>query len=87
MTELAKWKVGRIDEKWKRDVVLQNRDRAIDTINGLNTILFAGTNGKTWNDFEAQISNLRGLTGDEIADQLLAYWNVTQRELAQKVED
>lgn len=83
MTDLAKWKRGRVDEEWKLKVIEKNRENAISIVNGLNTILFGGPSNKPWNVFEEQTSLLRGLTGDQIADALNAYWAVNEADLKQ----
>lgn len=81
---LAKWRPGVVDEWWKRRVVLDERSNAIRTINGLGVILFGSTfPGVPVTDFEGQCNVLRGLSGDQIADQLIAYWRNVARELEQ----
>lgn len=84
MADLAKWKTGKPDEPWKMEIAKANQAKAIQTINALNMIIFGSSPGV---NFEAQTNRLRGLTGDQIADQLNAFWYATQRELSYKQEE
>jgi len=86
MTEMAKWKRGSIDEPWKLDVVLANRQRAITVLTGLNSILFGSHNPAPAAEWFPQTQLLRALTGEQIADALDAYWRRTQEELQQGKE-
>lgn len=79
---LAKFKAGRIDEPWKVRVIEANRQKAINTMNGLLEIVFAGIPaGVGVTDFEAQCNVIAKLSGEEIAAQLRDYWRIVQKEL------
>lgn len=64
-------------------VIEQTRSQAITVLSGLNAILFAGTGGAKWDEWRPQTDLLRGLTGDQIADALNAYWDTTNLDLEQ----
>lgn len=80
--KLATWKPTKVDEPWKKRVVLDERQTAIRTISGLCTILFNGLPpGVSATDFNAQCDVIASLSGQEIAEQLKQYWRVVGANL------
>lgn len=87
MTSLAKWKPGRCDEPWKLRIAFKNRELAIDTINGLLTIVYGGLPpGVSATDYGAQCEALKQLSMDDVVAQLRLYWDVTSTELTKARE-
>lgn len=81
--QLANWKRSNVDEPWKRRVVFEQRKTAIDVVNGLGVMLFKGgvIPGASVVDFRAQCEILRGLSGDQLADGLLKFWDKVCEDL------